>query len=91
MLILASTAVAIGTILAAVPAAAQTYDPRYPVCLQAYGGLPGGYIECGYTSMAQCAASASGRGATCLINPYHPQGGFQAPPGAPSAARRPWR
>ena len=29
-----------------------------------------GYIECGYTSLAQCGASASGRAAQCVINPY---------------------
>jgi len=53
----------------AAPAWAQTYDPSYPVCLQSYG-IDGGNIECGYTSLAQCAMSASGRGAECLINPY---------------------
>jgi hypothetical protein len=51
------------------PARAQTYDPSYPICLQVYG-INGGYIACGYTSMDQCAASASGRSAQCLINPY---------------------
>jgi hypothetical protein len=58
------------TILTAAPARAQTYDPAYPVCLQVYG-IGGGYIECGYTSLAQCNASASGRAAQCIINPYY--------------------
>ena len=31
------------------PAAAQTYDPAYPVCLQVYG--PATYYECRYTSL----------------------------------------
>jgi hypothetical protein len=59
---------AIGTVLAAAPARAQTYDPNYPVCLRVYGPL--NYYECRYTSLPQCAASASGRAAECLVNPY---------------------
>jgi hypothetical protein len=58
-----------GTILTAVPAQAQTYDPRYPVCMQVYS-RDGSFIGCGYTLMAQCAASASGRAAQCFANPY---------------------
>ena len=57
------------TVFTAAPTLAQTYSPDYPVCLQAYR-LGGGYIECGYTSLAQCALSASGRAAQCMINPY---------------------
>ena len=57
------------TILAAAPTQAQTYDPRYPVCMQVYS-REGSFIGCGFTSMAQCAASASGRAAQCLANPY---------------------
>jgi hypothetical protein len=59
----------ITTVLGAAPARAQTYSPDYPVCLQVYD-IDGGYIECGYTSLAQCNASASGRAAQCVINPY---------------------
>jgi hypothetical protein len=55
--------------LAAAPAQAQTYDPNYPICLQVFG-RPGNYIACGYTSMAQCRLSASGRAAQCITNPY---------------------
>jgi Protein of unknown function (DUF3551) len=29
------------------------------------------YFECGYTSIAQCAASALGRAAQCVVNPYY--------------------
>jgi Protein of unknown function (DUF3551) len=57
------------TVLATAPAQAQTYNPDYPVCLQVYG-IAGNYIACGYTSLAQCAQSASGRAAQCIINPY---------------------
>lgn len=57
----------IATVLTAAPTRAQTYNPDYPVCLHAFGEKAG-YIECGYTSLAQCALSASGR--QCIINPY---------------------
>ena len=52
-------------------ARAQTYDPAYPVCLQIYQGYTDYYFECGYTSIAQCQASASGRAAQCVVNPYY--------------------
>jgi hypothetical protein len=68
MRILASAILTIGTIAAAAPAAAQTYAPDYPVCLHVYGPIT--YYECGYTSLAQCSLSASGRPAQCVINPY---------------------
>jgi hypothetical protein len=64
MRILALAILAIG----AAPAQAQTYDPRYPVCLHVYGKL--NYYECSYTSLPQCNVSASGRSAQCVINPY---------------------
>jgi Protein of unknown function (DUF3551) len=57
---------------AAVPVRAQTYDPNYPVCLQVYT-IDGGGIACGYTSLAECASTASGRAAQCFINPYFAQ------------------
>jgi hypothetical protein len=69
MRMLACTIPVIGMILLAAPARAQTYDPNYPVCLQTYG-IDGGYIDCSYTSLAQCAATASGRAAQCLNNPF---------------------
>ncbi len=58
-------------VLIAAPAQAQTYDPNCPVCLQVYQDMVNYYFECGYTSMAQCAASASGRSAQCVVNPYY--------------------
>jgi hypothetical protein len=69
---------ATATVLAAAPAQAQTYNPDYPVCLQVYG-IVGNYIACGYTSLAQCAQSASGQAAQCIINPYFT--GAQLPAG----------
>jgi hypothetical protein len=70
---------AIPSILMAVPVQAQTYDPAYPVCLQIYqGGIADYYFECAYTSLPQCQASASGRAAQCVVNPYY--AGRKAPP-----------
>ena len=62
MRILALAILMIATVLTAAPARAQTYDPAYPV--------PTTYYECRYTSLPQCNASASGRAAQCVINPY---------------------
>jgi hypothetical protein len=59
----------IAAALTATPAPAQTYDPNYPVCLQTYG-IGGGYIDCSYFSLAVCSATASGRAAQCITNPY---------------------
>jgi Protein of unknown function (DUF3551) len=60
--------IALGTVAAAPSARAQTYDPTYPVCLHVYGPIT--YYECRYTSLPQCAMSASGRAAQCVVNPY---------------------
>ncbi|NOJ47071.1 DUF3551 domain-containing protein [Bradyrhizobium archetypum] len=68
----ACTILTIGTMLAAVPGRARTYDPNYSVCLQTYA-IGGGSIDCRFTSLAQCAASASGRAAQCYNNPYFAQ------------------
>jgi len=62
-------ALTIAAVLTAAPVQAQTYNPDYPVCLQVYGRA-GGYIDCRYVSLPQCALSASGRAAQCIVNPY---------------------
>ena len=59
----------IATLAAASPLRAQTYNPDYPVCMQAYS--PFMYYECHFHSIAQCRASASARGAQCVVNPYY--------------------
>ena len=59
---------AIGTMSASAPAQAQTYGSGYPVCLHVYGPIT--YYECNYSSSPQCNASASGRAAQCVVNPY---------------------
>jgi hypothetical protein len=71
MRILALAILTIATVLTATPMMAQTYDPRYPVCLQVYQGFVHYYFECTYTSLAQCNMSASGRAAQCIVNPYY--------------------
>jgi hypothetical protein len=68
MRVLTMAILAFGAVWAAGPAAAQTYDPDYPVCLHVYGPIV--YYECRYTSLPQCNASASGRAAQCVVNPY---------------------
>ena len=69
-----------------VAAYAQTYDPHFAICLHSYS-LGGGRIDCSYTSLAQCYASASGRAAQCSTNPFF---AYQEPP--PSRGyRRPYR
>ncbi|WP_082656340.1 DUF3551 domain-containing protein [Bradyrhizobium valentinum] len=80
MRILASAILAGATLATTAPARAQTYDPNYPVCLHIFGRTP--YYECRYTSLPQCNASASGRGAQCVINPYF------APAEEPAGYRR---
>jgi hypothetical protein len=78
------TVVAVAALLTAAPARAQTYDPAYPVCIVTYDS-EGRIIECGFNSLAQCAASASGRAAQCITNPYF--AGARAPAG-PNAPRQ---
>lgn len=65
----------VSALLAAAPSHAQTFDPRYPVCMHVYSGANGGggeWYDCSFISLAQCRATASGRPATCDLNPYYP-------------------
>ena len=74
-------------VLTTAPALAQTYGGNHPICLQSYG-LGGGYsIDCGYSSMEQCQATASGLSATCGTNPYYAKANAPTDP----AYRRPRR
>ena len=57
-------------VLTAAPAMAQTFSGNYPVCLQLYLRDGARSIECSYSTMEQCQATASGLAATCLMNPY---------------------
>jgi hypothetical protein len=65
--------VVIGTLWAAGPARAQTFDPHFPVCMHVYGDPT--YYECRFGSLAACAGSASGRAAQCIVNPYYANAG----------------
>lgn len=78
MRILTCTLLTIATLSLAAPVRAQTYDPNYPVCLQTYG-IDGDNIDCSFTSLPQCAATASGRAAQCLSNPFFVHGGRKPP------------
>jgi len=57
-------------VLVSAPASAQKYDSTSPVCKTNYrwGGED---TDCGYTSMEQCRATASGLPAMCFNNPYY--------------------
>jgi hypothetical protein len=85
MRIFALPILAISMASMAAPALAQTYGSQYPVCLQAFGDK-GDYIECRYTSLAQCAQSASGRSAQCNVNPSY-RGSHEPIPVQPPARR----
>ncbi|WP_300255458.1 DUF3551 domain-containing protein [Bradyrhizobium sp.] len=67
---LALFAFAAAAVVVAGPARAQTYDPAYPVCMHVFGELEGERMDCIFTSLEHCRASAFGRPAMCLVNPY---------------------
>ncbi|UPK34946.1 DUF3551 domain-containing protein [Bradyrhizobium sp. 186] len=72
--------ITLGALLMAAPLHAQTFDPRYPVCMHVYSGSSGGggeWYDCSFISLLQCRATAAGRAATCDLNPYYP---VNAPP-----------
>ncbi|PAY05536.1 MULTISPECIES: DUF3551 domain-containing protein [Bradyrhizobium] len=77
---------ALGTVASA-PANAQKYDTTSPVCKTNYrwGGED---TDCGYTSLAQCQASASGLAAMCINNPYYAGPPSGSRPREPGRARR---
>lgn len=68
MRILAFAILGIGTVSIG-PAAAQTHDPAYPVCLHVWD-QGANYYDCRYTSLPQCNAAASRRAAGCVVNPF---------------------
>ncbi|WGS17111.1 MULTISPECIES: DUF3551 domain-containing protein [unclassified Bradyrhizobium] len=77
----------VAAVVAGAPASAQKYDSTSPVCKTNYrwGGED---TNCGYTSMEQCRAAASGLPAMCFNNPYYV--GLSADrPREPAKRRRP--
>jgi hypothetical protein len=71
MRILALAILATAMVSATGQARAQTYDPDFPVCMHLVPNGGGGYEDCIYFTLAQCAMSASGRAGQCNINPYY--------------------
>jgi hypothetical protein len=71
MRIVSLAVLTMGMALAAERAPAQTYAPGVPVCMHVVQWGGGDYYDCSYHTMAQCAASASGRAAQCDLNPYY--------------------
>jgi Protein of unknown function (DUF3551) len=59
----------VSAVLTAASASAQTYNPRYPVCLQSYA-IGGEIIKCAFDTLAQCNASTRGGGGQCINNPF---------------------
>ena len=66
---LALATLALAAVASAGSARAQTYNPHFPVCMQVYS--PFQYFDCSFFSIPDCKASASGRGAQCVVNPYY--------------------
>lgn len=77
----------LGVALAGTRTEAQTYDPRYPVCIEVYT-VDGSSIDCSFTSIAQCAATASGQSAQCYANPYAMQNRRPGPDPSPPRRNR---
>ena len=69
------------TVLTAAPADAQTYGGNGPVCLVQYEWGGSKSIDCAYSSIAQCQATASGLSATCDLNPYYANARVPTEPG----------
>jgi Protein of unknown function (DUF3551) len=85
------TRLVVGTVIvfAASPAAAQRYDPAYPVCMEIADG-EGSRIECFFTSMEQCKEGAKGMPGSCFNNPtYKPPPAEVTPAVAPASAPSP--
>lgn len=80
MRMLICLAAATAAIWAVEPARSQTYDPRYPVCVQTFG--PFGGISCHFVSMDQCRMAVSpAQSAQCIVNPFF--SGYAAAPQRP--------
>jgi hypothetical protein len=62
---------ALGVIAMTQPTRAQTYNPRYPICLKVIQNFGGERYECAYDSIEQCRQSQGGLPAMCVVNPYY--------------------
>jgi hypothetical protein len=70
MRVLALAILAISSVSVTSSARAQTYDPAYPVCLHVWTTRGSNWYDCSYTTLPQCNASASARGAVCHQSLY---------------------
>ena len=59
------------TVSAAAPAEAQTFGGNGPYCMQYFQWGGSRNIDCSYSTIAQCQATASGLSAMCLTNPSY--------------------
>ncbi|MDF0494520.1 DUF3551 domain-containing protein [Bradyrhizobium yuanmingense] len=71
--VLAVTSMVAGVTAVFAPAAAEPFNPNYPVCLQQWEWGGSNRIYCSYRSWEDCKASAMGLPAMCLANPYWSQ------------------
>ena len=71
MRVLLLAMVTIAAIAAISAARAQSYNPRYPVCMRMVEMFGGERNECVYDSIQQCQQSAAGLPATCIVNPFY--------------------
>ena len=56
-----------GAILAASPAMAESFDTKYPVCMQVFASS-GPRMDCYFWSMEQCWPKTDGMAALCVPN-----------------------
>ena len=64
----------LATIAVTSPTRAQTYDPRYPICLKVIQNFGGERYDCRYDSIEQCRQSQGGLPAMCVVNPFYAGG-----------------
>ena len=84
MRVLASAILTVAMVSTMSSAHAQAYNPNYPVCLKSIENFGGERISCSYTSLAQCAQTALGLPAQCIVNPFY----ASARPGPADGYRR---
>jgi len=66
---LAGVIFGMAVVVSAEPTWAQTYDPKYPVCMEVSIG-DDSHIDCWFASMDQCRNGSAGTG-HCIENPYY--------------------
>jgi len=57
----------IATIFSRSPASAESFDTKYPVCMEVYAS-DGPRMDCYFWSMRQCWAKTDGMAAQCVAN-----------------------